>query len=106
MSRWLAVTFPVEYYEFVRGLQWSVPYFNLPWETGHSHLVMVGSSPVVGSHSYISKIYHSDTFQSLQTEESSILTTSVYGLPLAPMEYRLYFEVINTFILMTSIILI
>ncbi|KAK7826142.1 hypothetical protein CFP56_032440 [Quercus suber] len=37
LSTWLGVTLPVEYYEFARRLQWSIPYFNLPWETGHTH---------------------------------------------------------------------
>ncbi|KAK4844049.1 hypothetical protein QYF36_015788 [Acer negundo] len=35
------VTLPDEYYEFTRGLQRSIPYFNLPWETGHIQPVML-----------------------------------------------------------------
>ncbi|KAK6920681.1 hypothetical protein RJ641_014359 [Dillenia turbinata] len=36
LSRWIAVDLPIEYYEFVRGLGWSIPYLKLPWEkNGH-----------------------------------------------------------------------
>ncbi|XP_030493743.2 uncharacterized protein LOC115709712 isoform X1 [Cannabis sativa] len=93
LSRWLAVMLPVEYYEFTRGLQWSIPYFDLPWENEHSSPVMVGSSPFTGSDSLISKIYDSESFQSLQLEkDNSNMTTQVYGLPLGPMDYRFFFE--------------
>ncbi|PON72223.1 Guanine nucleotide-binding protein, beta subunit [Parasponia andersonii] len=93
LSRWLAVMLPVEYYEFARGLQWSIPYFDLPWENGHSSLLMVGSSPFSSSSSHISEIYDSENFQNLQQEEeNSNVAAQVYGLPLDPMEYRLYFK--------------
>ncbi|XP_048329065.2 uncharacterized protein LOC125422293 isoform X1 [Ziziphus jujuba] len=93
LSRWLSVTLPVEYYEFVRSLGWSIPSFGLPWETGNSRPVMVGSTPFTSSSSYISKIYSSEYFQSMEMKEgNSNVTNSVYGQPLLPMEYRLYFE--------------
>nr|XP_015882542.1 uncharacterized protein LOC107418369 isoform X2 [Ziziphus jujuba var. spinosa]XP_048322986.1 uncharacterized protein LOC107418369 isoform X2 [Ziziphus jujuba var. spinosa]XP_048322987.1 uncharacterized protein LOC107418369 isoform X2 [Ziziphus jujuba var. spinosa]XP_048322988.1 uncharacterized protein LOC107418369 isoform X2 [Ziziphus jujuba var. spinosa] len=93
LSRWLSVTLPVEYYEFVRSLGWSIPSFGLPWETGNSRPVMVGSTPFTSSSSYISKIYSSENFQSMEMKEgNSNVTNSVYGQPLLPMEYRLYFE--------------
>uniref|UniRef100_A0A5B7CA54 Bacterial Ig-like domain-containing protein n=1 Tax=Davidia involucrata TaxID=16924 RepID=A0A5B7CA54_DAVIN len=92
LSRWLAVIFPVEYYEFARGLKWSIPYFCLPWETGHVQPVMVGSSSPANSHSYGSKIYDSG-FNSMQSVEEHLdMATQVYGLPLTPMEYRSFFE--------------
>lgn len=69
---------PVEYYEFVIGLQWSIPYFHLPWESRHASNVMVGTSP------YTAVI--SEKFK----------PTQVFGLPLDPMEYRFYFENPNT----------
>ncbi|XP_050258027.1 uncharacterized protein LOC126703145 isoform X7 [Quercus robur] len=56
LSTWLGVTLPVEYYELARGLQWSIPYFNLPWETRHNH-----SSPRANSHSFRSKIQDLET---------------------------------------------
>ncbi|KAK3228156.1 hypothetical protein Dsin_008018 [Dipteronia sinensis] len=91
LSRWLAVTLPVEYYEFTRGLQRSIPYFNLPWETGH---IMVGSSPPAGPHSYISKFNHLEIFQCEQSAKEGNLkkAATVYGSPLTPMEYRSFFE--------------
>ncbi|KAL5813853.1 hypothetical protein ACOSQ4_024494 [Xanthoceras sorbifolium] len=94
LSRWLAVTLPVEYYEFTRGLQWSIPYFNLPWETGHIQPVMVGSSPPSGPHSYISKFNHLGIFQhELPVKEGNLnKAATVYGSPLAPMEYTYFFE--------------
>ncbi|KAM7465314.1 hypothetical protein LguiB_012876 [Lonicera macranthoides] len=88
LSRWLAVTLPVEYYEFARGLQWSIPYFLLPWETGHIQPVMVGSSSPTNPHSYSSKVLDLGTSQ----QENSATATSVYGLPLTREEYRSFFE--------------
>ncbi|KAB1216635.1 hypothetical protein CJ030_MR4G007823 [Morella rubra] len=93
LSRWLAVTLPVEYYEFARGLQWSIPHFSLPWESGHIQPVMVGSHPPATTRSYMSQIQDSGTSQSLQQEKENFSRVgSVYGLPLTPMEYRSYFE--------------
>ena len=70
LSRWLAVTLPVEYYEFARGLQWSIPYFSLPWETGGIHPIMLGSNASAASHSYISSIHDSENSPSLQFQEN------------------------------------
>ncbi|XP_048229333.1 uncharacterized protein LOC8288982 isoform X2 [Ricinus communis] len=93
LSRWLAVTLPVEYYEFARGLQWSIPYFSLPWETGGIHPIMLGSNSSTASHSYISYIHDSEESPSAQLEEvHSDIASAVYGLPLTPMEYRSFFE--------------
>ncbi|XP_024025314.1 uncharacterized protein LOC21397720 isoform X2 [Morus notabilis] len=92
LSRWLAVMLPVEYYEFARGIQWSIPYFDLPWENGQSNPVIVGSSPYPSLSSHTS-IFYSESFRSLQLkEENPNMTAPIYGLPLGPMEYRFYFE--------------
>ena len=32
LSRWLSVNWPIEYYEFAKGIEWSIPYMHLPWE--------------------------------------------------------------------------
>ncbi|CAL5096604.1 unnamed protein product [Urochloa decumbens] len=32
LSRWLSVNLPIEYYEFAKGIEWSIPYMRLPWE--------------------------------------------------------------------------
>ncbi|XP_034925959.1 uncharacterized protein [Populus alba] len=91
MSRWLAVTLPVEYYELARNLQWSIPYFSLPWETGYIQPIMVKSNSSSGAHSYLSKTH--DVSLSMQLKGKSVNKSSpVYGLPLSPMEYLQFFE--------------
>ncbi|CAN6336588.1 unnamed protein product [Urochloa humidicola] len=32
LSRWLSANLPIEYYEFAKGIEWSIPYMRLPWE--------------------------------------------------------------------------
>lgn len=83
LSKWLAVTFPVEYYEFVRGLQWSIPHINLPWETGHVDSVMASSTSPVMTH----------PTSSLSGSRELVVDASLYGMPLSPMEYSSFFEV-------------
>ncbi|PPD72156.1 hypothetical protein GOBAR_DD30938 [Gossypium barbadense] len=70
LSRWLPVTLPVEYYEFARSMEWSIPYFSLPWETGHVQPVMMGSSPTGTSNSFLSRTY--DRSQSIIPEAEYI----------------------------------
>lgn len=94
LSRWLAVTLPIEYYEFARGLQWSIPYFSLPWESGGIHPIMWGTNSSTAQRSYISDIHDSEISQSVQLDEENVnIAAPVYGLPLTPMEYRSFFEV-------------
>ncbi|KZV52160.1 hypothetical protein F511_07115 [Dorcoceras hygrometricum] len=94
LSKWLAVTLPVEYYEFARGLQWSIPYLELPWERENVPPVMVGSSysrrtPLVQG----SEIGDTGVFKGVQPSVGSLDSAAkVYGSPLTPMEYRSYFE--------------
>ncbi|KAK1280027.1 hypothetical protein QJS04_geneDACA002794 [Acorus gramineus] len=78
-SKWLAVTLPIEYYEFARGLQWSIPYLTLPWES-HSHPFMVDSNMHVLMQSQLKR-----------TEKDA----SMLGSPLTPTEYQSYFESID-----------
>ncbi|KAJ9163761.1 hypothetical protein P3X46_023394 [Hevea brasiliensis] len=93
LSRWLAVLLPIEYYEFARGLQWSIPYFSLPWESGGIHPIMWSTNSSTAPHSYISNIHDSEISQSLQQEEENVnIASPIYGLPLTPMEYRSFFE--------------
>ena len=61
LSRWLGLPLPVDYYEFSRGMQWSIPYFRLPWETGRTH-----SSAPANSHPIRSKIHDSRIFSGVQ----------------------------------------
>lgn len=95
LSRWLAVILPVEYYELARDLQWSIPYFSLPWEVGHVQPVMVGSSPPANSTSYFSEVLDLETIGTPK-EENLKRAATVYGLPLSPMEYKSFFEVRET----------
>ncbi|KAJ4840198.1 hypothetical protein Tsubulata_002949 [Turnera subulata] len=93
LSRWLAVKLPIQYYECARGLQWSIPYFTLPWETGGIHPIMVGSNSSMVPHSYASDIHGLEIPHEVHTiEDISNVTAPVYGLPLTPMEYMSFFE--------------
>ncbi|MBA0690101.1 hypothetical protein Goari_007797, partial [Gossypium aridum] len=89
LSRWLPVTLPVEYYEFARSIEWSIPYFSLPWETGHVQPVMMGSSPTGTSNSFLSRTYDRVISRSFQPNK---IAAAVYGSPLTPVEYRSFFE--------------
>ncbi|XP_060204622.1 uncharacterized protein LOC132632638 [Lycium barbarum] len=89
LARWLPVTLPVEYYEFARGLQWSIPYFSLPWETGSMHPFMMGPGSPTNPHSYSSKIHDFGT----KTDKYNVnKAAALSGLPLSPMEYRSFFQ--------------
>ncbi|XVF54085.1 hypothetical protein PTKIN_Ptkin05aG0152700 [Pterospermum kingtungense] len=93
LSRWLAVSLPVEYYEFARSLEWSIPYFTLPWETGHIQPVMMGPSPNESSNSFLSRSYEREISHSVRPKEEDFkIAAAVYGSPLTPMEYRSFFE--------------
>ncbi|KAG6386568.1 hypothetical protein SASPL_151734 [Salvia splendens] len=92
LSKWLAVTLPVEYYELTRGLQWSIPYFNLPWETGDQRSVMVGSTSPKDRLIRAPKGRDSIFLEGLKPEAANVDSPKVYGLPLNPMEYASYFE--------------
>lgn len=94
LSRWLAVTLPVEYYEFTRGIEWSVPYFSLPWESDHSQPVIFSSNTSTSSHFFRSRINSSSVAHTIQPSEKGNFEKAgvVYGAPLTAMEYQTYFE--------------
>ncbi|KAM7272613.1 hypothetical protein ACFE04_027276 [Oxalis oulophora] len=93
LSRWLAVKLPVQYDELVRGLQWSIPIFNLPWENeGKMQAVMAGTNQTTTSSSSLSKIDVFRVFENLLPLEKNISMAAVSGLPLTAMEYGTYFE--------------
>ncbi|KAI7734484.1 hypothetical protein M8C21_030292 [Ambrosia artemisiifolia] len=82
LSGWLAVPLPIEYSEFVKGLRWSIPYFKLPWESGHMNPMWP-----MNPHSY------DHGAQSIRTEATHLeRVDSLYGLPLTAMEYKSFFE--------------
>ncbi|RDX70074.1 hypothetical protein CR513_50717, partial [Mucuna pruriens] len=86
LSRWLAVKLPIEFYEFTRHLQWTIPYFSVPWEAESMDLFMVGSSP------FGSSTKASATIPNKFLDKSLNLAASVYGSPLTSSEYQQYFE--------------
>lgn len=91
LTKWLAVPLPVEYYEFARGIEWSIPYLNLPWETEGIGSFTKDSTPPIGVFSAIwEKLW---PFESSPPGERILGNSSVYGAPLTPMEYRLFLEV-------------
>lgn len=90
LSRWLAVKLPVEFYEFARHLQWTIPYFTVPWETEPMNLFMVSSNPFATS-KVITKA--PATIPNKLLDKSLNLAASVYGSPLTSSEYQQYFEV-------------
>ncbi|XP_077244190.1 uncharacterized protein LOC143884473 isoform X2 [Tasmannia lanceolata] len=92
-SKWLTVTLPVEYYEFVRGLQWSIPHLNLPWETGHVHPIMLDSGLPVLARAETSEKQKSGILKNTQSSNGKLeMDASLFGLPLTPMEYSSFFE--------------
>ncbi|KAL1568226.1 hypothetical protein AAHA92_03621 [Salvia divinorum] len=92
LSKWLAITLPVEYYELTRCLQWSIPYINLPWETGDQRSVMVGSTSPTDRLIRAPKDRDSIFVEGLKPEAANVDSPKVFGLPLNPMEYASYFE--------------
>ncbi|CAD6332593.1 unnamed protein product [Miscanthus lutarioriparius] len=55
LSRWLSVNLPIEYYEFAKGIEWSIPYMRLPWEgpaadpfLGYSTMPAIAYSELLG----------------------------------------------------------
>ncbi|XP_008791189.1 uncharacterized protein LOC103708166 [Phoenix dactylifera] len=89
LARWLAVTMPIEYYEFARGIEWSIPYLCLPWETGATNSFMEDSSFPDNTYSRLlgrSKL--SNYKPSLGIKGKSEVDNSLYGIPLTPAEYR------------------
>lgn len=102
LSIWLPVSLPVEYYEFARGLQWSIPYFRLPWERERDHPDLSGYSPLTGSNPYLAKTLDSKVLQNKVPGNNFTMVDQLYGLPLTPMEYRSFFEVIRDYVSSTA----
>lgn len=92
-SRWLAVTLPVEYYEFTRCIEWSVPYLNLPCESNHVQPAFFGPNASTSSHSSITGIFGSYIVEAVQFDKGNSNTAGVgYGAPLTAEEYQSFFE--------------
>jgi len=93
-SRWLAVTLPVEYYEFTRCIEWIVPYFNLPCESNHVQPALFSPNASTSSHSSITGTVGSYYVETEQFDKgNSNKAGVVYGAPLTAEEYESFFEV-------------
>ncbi|KAJ1418288.1 putative transmembrane protein [Sesbania bispinosa] len=92
LSRWLTVKLPVEFYEFARHLQWTIPYFSVPWEGGPMNLFMVGTGPFGSSNSFTKA---SATIPNTLLNKNLNSAAAVYGSPLTSSEYQQYFESTN-----------
>lgn len=114
LSRWLSVNLPIEYYEFAKGMEWSIPYMRLPWEgppatdpfLGYSTMPAMAYSELLDRSAVGEAVIPSDPV--LPTEFSGdgkpILPTQtprdttpvqaplLDGKPLTAMEYRSFFE--------------
>ncbi|XP_054821268.1 uncharacterized protein LOC129320105 [Prosopis cineraria] len=90
LSKWLSVKLPVEFYEFAKNLQWTIPYLLVPWETRNIHLLLVGSSPFGSSNPFVSKV--PAKIPNMKLIDKLINSAPVYGSPLTSSEYQLYFE--------------
>ncbi|XP_061357015.1 uncharacterized protein LOC133301403, partial [Gastrolobium bilobum] len=99
LSRWLAVELPVEFFEFARHLQWTIPYFSVPWEAGHMNPFMVGSSPFGSSNSFTkasatitNTLFKSLSFTSSVNGSPTLKKNKGHGSPLNSSEYKQYCE--------------
>ncbi|KAL9243139.1 hypothetical protein vseg_017064 [Gypsophila vaccaria] len=93
LSRWLAVTLPVEYYEFTRGIEWSIPYLCLPWDTNHSQSMFFIPDTSTSSHILNATLNSSAVNQPVHVNKGSSNKVGViYGAPLTAMEYMSFFE--------------
>ncbi|THU55782.1 hypothetical protein C4D60_Mb11t10200 [Musa balbisiana] len=93
LCRWLVVTIPVEYYEFSRGIEWSIPYIHLPWESSSSNSFIENSTFTLGAYFEIWERSKLRTFKSTLTANQILgVDPSVHGKPLMPGEYMLFLE--------------
>ncbi|GJN22115.1 hypothetical protein PR202_gb09651 [Eleusine coracana subsp. coracana] len=116
LSRWMSVNLPIEYYEFAKGIEWSIPYMPLPWEgpaadpfMGYSTMPVVAYSELVDR----SAVGAADiSYPRAQQSQPAAMPTEIPGddggmkpimmppmqtipldgKPLSAMEYRSFFE--------------
>ncbi|KAG0464201.1 hypothetical protein HPP92_020270 [Vanilla planifolia] len=91
LSKWLAANMPIEYYEFARGLMWSIPYINLPWENENTNSLSKDPSLTVATNRKISEGHELNIFSHVTSMDVG-LENALNGEPLTPMEYRLFLE--------------
>ncbi|PKA64593.1 hypothetical protein AXF42_Ash007339 [Apostasia shenzhenica] len=91
LSKWLAVTLPVEYYELARGIGWSIPYLNLPWETKGMNIFAEDSGLPVVTYSKTAERNELNSFARMVATNVE-QENKLHGKPLTPIEYRLFLE--------------
>lgn len=106
LSRWLSINLPIEYYEFTKGIEWTIPYIHLPWE-GPSADPFVGYStmPAIAYSELLerSAVGADITYPGAQGQQMPMQTPiggkpvfpmqiPLDGKPLTAMEYRSFFE--------------
>lgn len=91
LSKWLGVDLPVEYSQFTKGLQWSIPSLKLPWE---KHQMKVSSGPpmdLIHDLGAPKDSMHDDIF-------TTIRSPKLHGVSLNPSDYFEFFgEVRNSY---------
>lgn len=92
LSKWLTVILPIEYYEFTRGIEWSIPFINLPWETEDMDSFLKDSSFQVLTYSKVSEGNILNSFVPM-TIVNGELESALDGKPLTATEYKAFLEV-------------
>ncbi|KAJ0985768.1 hypothetical protein J5N97_004124 [Dioscorea zingiberensis] len=93
LTKWLAVSLPIEYYEFVRGIQWIIPYLRLPWETIGADAFIENRDFYIGTDFDAFNRHHLMVPEHpLALNDKAEANMSITGTPLTPMEYRSFLE--------------
>ncbi|WOL18428.1 hypothetical protein Cni_G27223 [Canna indica] len=92
LSRWLVIAMPVEYYEFSLGIEWSIPYIRLPWESC-SNSVLEDPAFTLGAYSQVWERSKLTTFKfPLMPNQILEMDPSANGKPLTAGEYVSFLE--------------
>ncbi|XP_021303081.1 uncharacterized protein LOC8065336 isoform X2 [Sorghum bicolor] len=78
LSRWLSVNLPIEYYEFAKGIEWSIPYMRLPWEGP-------AADPFLG-YSTMPAIAYSELLERSAVGTTNFSYPRVQGQPVTPTQ--------------------
>lgn len=78
LSRWLSVNLPIEYYEFAKGVEWSIPYMRLPWEG-------LAADPFLG-YSTMPAIAYSELLDRSAVGTANISYPRAQGQPMVPTQ--------------------
>ncbi|KAJ1264399.1 hypothetical protein BS78_09G260200 [Paspalum vaginatum] len=76
LARWLSVNLPIEYYEFAKGIEWSIPYMRLPWEGP-------AADPFLGYYSTMPAIAYSELLDRSAVAHEAVIPSD----PALPTEF-------------------